>query len=125
MRRYLGLALTLGTLVAAAGCGDSSATGLVVGGSGTLVVTVSSGTTPTYVWSGGQARRLTVTQNGGGMFWDIEALNANGFAPPVTHGVVPNTARENSNEVPLVQGTDYRVSVTLVDGTEGTRVFRP
>ena len=125
MRRNLGLTLAVAAAIATAGCGDSAATGLVLGGSGTVVITVSSGTTPTYAWSGGAARRLTVTQSGGGMFWDISALNQSGFAPPVVHGVVPNSANEESNDVPLVQGTDYRVTVTLIDGSQGSRAFRP
>lgn len=126
MRGSLGVTLALAGALAAAGCGGSSPAGLAVSGSGNVVITVSSGITPTISWTGGNARRLTITQSsGGGVFWDIEALNAQGFTPPVVHGVVPNTARENSNDVQLTQGTDFRVNVSLVDGSEGTRVFRP
>ena len=126
MGRSLGLTLALAGTLAAAACGDAPVTGLVVGGNGTVVMTVSSGVTPTISWTGGNARRLTITQSsGGGVFWDIEALNATGFPPPVIHGIVPNTARENSADAQLTQGTDYRVNISLVDGTEGTRVFRP
>ncbi len=127
MRRFVRSFLTLAAIVAAAGCGGGSPTGLATGGSGTVTLTVSSGTTPTYTWSGGQARRLTVTQStGGGVFWNLEALNAQtGFPAPATHGVVPNGAREASADVQLVQGTDYRLTVTLVNGNEGTQVVRP
>jgi hypothetical protein len=126
MGRLLGFTLALFGLVTLAACGDGSATGLATGGSGTTAITVSSGTTPSISWTGGNARRLTITQaSGGGVFWDIEALNSTGFAAPVVHGVVPNQARENNADAALVGGTDYRVNVTLVNGTEGTRVFRP
>jgi hypothetical protein len=126
MGRSIGLSLALAALLVSVACGGEGATGLALGGSGTTVITVSSGTTPSISWSGGNARRLTITQaSGGGVFWDLEALNASGFVAPVLHGVVPNGARENSNDAALTGGTDYRVNITLVDGTEGTRVFRP
>jgi hypothetical protein len=126
MRRSLGLSFAVAVLVVLAACGGEGATGLALGGSGTTVITVSSGTTPSITWTGGNARRLTITRaSGGGTFWDLEALNASGFVAPVLHGVVPNGARESSNDVALTGGTDYRINITLVDGTEGTRVFRP
>jgi hypothetical protein len=127
MRKFVRSSVALAGLAAAVACGGGSPTGLATGGSGTVTLTISSGTTPTYSWSGGGARRLTVTQSsGGGVFWSIEALNSQtGFSPPATHGVVPNGAREMSADVQLVQGTDYRLNVTLIDGSEGTQVFRP
>ena len=126
MRRSLGLVFALATLASAAGCGDGSATGLVTGGSGSTTINVTSGVTPTITWTGGNARRLTITQStGGGVFWDIEALNPTGFTAPVVHGIVPNLARENSADQLLSQGTDYRITITLVDGSQGSRVFRP
>jgi hypothetical protein len=125
MGRSLG-SFALAAVLVLVACGGEGATGLALGGSGTTTITVSSGTTPTITWTGGNARRLTITQaSGGGVFWDLEALNATGFAAPVLHGVVPSLARENSADAALTGGTDYRVNITLVDGTEGTRVFRP
>jgi hypothetical protein len=126
MRRSFGLTLALVAILGVLGCGGTSPSGLAVSGSGTTVITVTQGVTPTISWTGGNARRLTITQSsGGGMFWDVEALNSSGFAGPVLHGVVPSSARESSGDVNLTQGTDYRVNVSLIDGTEGTRVFRP
>jgi hypothetical protein len=125
MRRSLGPIFAL-ALLALAACGGGSPTGLAVSGSGTTVISVTTGVTPTITWTGGNARRLTITQSsGGGIFWDIEALNSTGFTGPVLHGVVPSAARESSADVILTQGTDYRVNVSLVNGSEGTRVFRP
>ena len=125
MRRTLVPMLAL-AVVALSACGGGSPTGLAVSGNGTTVISVTSGVTPTITWTGGNARRLTITQSsGGGVFWDIEALNSAGFIAPVLHGVVPSSAREASADVILTQGTDYRVNVSLVNGTEGTRVFRP
>lgn len=111
----------------ASGCGDPGPTGLALGGSGGVTVTVSPGVTPTISWSGQNAARLSVTQsNGGGVFWDIAALSAqDGFGDPITFGVVPNTAREVTSSTLLTQGGSYSVHLTLVDGTSGTRVFSP
>ena len=126
MCRSFGLALGFAALLALVACGETSPTGLATSGSGQTVITVSSGITPSISWTGGNARRLTITQaSGGGVFWSIEALNSTGFAGPVVHGVVPTLARENTADAALTQGTDYRVNITLVNGTEGTRVFRP
>lgn len=125
MRRSLILTLAIGTLGAAA-CGDAAVTGLALGGTGNVVISVGSGTTPTLSWTGGNATRLTVTQSsGGGVHWDLQALDATGVPGPVVFGVVPNGAAENSQSVVLTAGTDYRVNLTLVDGSTGSRVFRP
>jgi hypothetical protein len=60
------------------------------------------------------------------VFWDLEALNTStGFAAPVSHGQVPNDARERSESVTLTAGTEYRVRVVRTDGVENSRVFRP
>ena len=127
MRRSFGLTLAFAGTLVAVGCGGSGPTGLATGGSGAAQITVTSGVTPNITWTGGAARRISVINAaGGGVFWDIEALNPQqGFTGPVTYGVVPNATRENSNDAPLTQGTDFRVNVTLVNGSEGTRVFRP
>ena len=120
----------LGTVLVLVACGDDTPTGLrgiaVVSGSGQVAITVSEGVTPTITWSGGNALRFTITQaDGGGVCWDIEALDsAVSFSAPVNFGLVPNTARERSDEVILTAGTNYCASVTLVDGTQGSRVFR-
>lgn len=126
MRRSLGSLVVLAGAVAAFGCGGSPVTGLAVGGNGNVVISVGSGTTPSISWTGGNATRLTITQSsGGGMAWDLQSLNSTGFVAPVTFGVVPSGAAENTADAPLIQGTDYRLNITVADGSTGTRIFRP
>jgi hypothetical protein len=127
MRRSFLLALTLCATGFAVGCGGSSVTGLLVGNSGNAVVTVGAGATPTISWSGSNAARLTVMPAAGGsVAWDVQALNAqSGFAAPVTYGVVPNAAGQINPAAALTSGTDYTVSVTLTNGTTGSKIFRP
>jgi hypothetical protein len=128
MRGALKLAVTLVLGLAATGCGDGTGpVGVALGGNGSTVITVTSGTTPNYAWTGGNARKFSVTAaSGGSVLWDLEALNASqGFAPPVTHGVVPNTSRELTASSPLLTGIDYTAHVTLIDGSTGIRTFRP
>ncbi|MSR35417.1 MAG: hypothetical protein EXR95_02065 [Gemmatimonadetes bacterium] len=127
MRRSLALTLALSATLLTLACGDGSPSGLATGGSGNVVIAVTSVVTPTFSWTGGNARRLTVTSSSGaGIYWDVETLNATtGFRSPAVHGVVTSGARENSPDVQLIQGTDFRLNVTIVDGSEGTRVFRP
>ncbi len=101
----------LATVLVLVACGDDTPTGLlgiaVVSGIGQVAITVSEDVTPTITWSGGNALRFTITQaDGGGVCWDIEALDsAVGFSAPVNFGLVPNTARERSDEVILTAGT--------------------
>jgi hypothetical protein len=129
MRGALKFALTLALGLTATGCGDGvGPVGQAVGGGNTTVtVVVSSGTTPSYAWTGGNARKFSVTTvSGGSVIWDLEALNiSQGFPAPVTHGVVPNTARELTASAPLLTGVDYMVHVTLIDGSNGVRTFKP
>jgi len=120
----------LATVLVLVARGDDTPTGLrgiaVVNSSGQVAITVSEGVTPTITWSGSNALRFTITQaDGGGVCWDIGALDsAVGFSAPGNFGLVPNTARARSDEVILTAGTNYCASVTLVDGTQGSRVFR-
>jgi hypothetical protein len=129
--RRLGFILGLTTVLVFLGCGDDLGTGLrgiaVVSGTGPLAISVSTGVNPTISWTGANAQRLTITAaSGGGVFWDLEALNTStGFAAPVSHGQVPNDARERSESVTLTAGTEYRVRVVRTDGVENSRVFRP
>ena len=128
--RRLGFIIGLTTVLVFVGCGDDTPTGLrgiaVTSGSGPLAISVSTGVNPTISWTGANAQRITINAaSGGGVFWDLEALNSTGFAAPVSHGQTPNDARERSDAVQLTAGTDYRVRVVRVDGVENSLVFRP
>jgi len=129
--RRLGFIIGLTTVLVFVGCGDDIPTGLrgiaVVSGNGQLAVTVSPGVAPTYAWTGGNAQRVTVTEaSGGQVMWDLQATNQDtGFNAPVSHGVLPNDARETSAATILTAGADYRVRVVRVDGVENSRVFTP
>jgi hypothetical protein len=94
-------------------------------GGGEMLLTVSNSTTPTYSWSGGRASSLSVRANTGETFWQIEALDANGFFPPVQHGVVPTGARVVIPSRPLVPGALHTAIVLGVSGGSGTRSFTP
>ena len=127
MRRSLALTLALCGTLAAAACDGGAVSGLAVGGNGNVVVSVGAGSTPTISWTGGNATQLAITQStGGGVFWDVHTLTTQGgFAPPVTFGVVPPGGAQSAPSTALATGTDYRVTVTTLDGSTGTRVFRP
>jgi hypothetical protein len=124
--------------LAAAGCGDdttgtvfqvpttggSGPRGIVTGGG--ISVTVGSGTTPTYSWTGGPARSLAVRSSTGETMWQIESIDLNaGFASPVQHGVAPSSARVVSQPRALAPGVLHTATVTVVTGGSGTRSFTP
>ena len=129
--RRLGFIVGLTTVLVLVGCGDDNLTGLrgiaVISGNGQLAVSVSEGIAPTIAWTGGNAQRIPIAPaSGGGVSWDLEALDSGvGFAAPVSFGVLPNDARERNEAVLLTAGTSYRVRVVRVDGVENSRVFQP
>jgi hypothetical protein len=123
---------------AAAGCGDN-ATGtafqlVTPGGSGSrgnvtsssVSLTVGSGTTPSYSWTGGAARSLAVRSSTGEVLWHIESLDLNsGFSSPVQHGAAPSGTRTVSPARGLATGVLHTATVTVVGGGTGTRSFTP
>ncbi len=120
--RIWGAALMLGATL---GCGGGSPV-QVVGGGNALSVSVGSGTTPGYSWSGGRARSLTVQSSSGEVFWRIEATNLQeGFASPVQHGGTPAGARAAVAARTLQPGVVHTATVVAVDGTQGLRTFTP
>jgi hypothetical protein len=120
----------LSALVAASvasGACDRGGTPLqVIGGGSDVTITVGGGTTPSYSWSGGRARSLTVQSSSGEVFWQVETLSLQeGFASPVQHGVTPAGARTQTAARTLQPGTLHTATVVGVDGTQGTRTFTP
>jgi hypothetical protein len=112
--------------VSGTGCEGGSNPIQVVGGGSGLVVVVGSGTTPSYAWSGGRARSLTVQASSGEVFWQVEALDLQqGFSSPAQHGITPVGAREVTPSRPLQPGVVFTATVVGVDGTQGFRTFTP
>jgi hypothetical protein len=112
-------------LCAALGCQGGSPVQLVGGGT-SITVSVGTGTTPSYSWSGGRARSLTVQSTSGEVFWQIEAINLQqGFASPVQHAGAPAGARVVVAPRTLQPGVVHTATVVGVDGTQGVRTFTP
>ena len=87
---------------------------------------VTSGTTPTYSWTGGAARALAVRSSTGELAWQIEALDFGaGFLSPVTHGVVPSRAREVAQARRLISGVEHILTVVSVLGETESLSFTP
>jgi hypothetical protein len=119
------------TVVAAAclvalGCEDGGNPVQVIGGGAGVLVVVGNGSTPSYSWSGGRARSLSVQSSSGEVFWQVEALSLQeGFAPPAQHGITPVGARVVTPARALQPGIVHNATVVTVDGTQGTRTFTP
>jgi hypothetical protein len=112
-------------LHAAFGCSGGSPV-QVIGGGNAITVSVGTGTTPSYSWSGERARSLTVQSTSGEVFWQIEALNLQqGFASPVQHASVPAGARVVVSPRTLQPGVVHTATVVGVDGAQGSRTFTP
>ena len=112
--------------LATVGCEDGGNPVQVIGGGGGLLVVVGNGSTPSYAWTGGRARTLTVQSSSGEVFWQVEALNlSEGFASPAQHGVTPVGARVVTTARLLQPGVVHTATVVSVDGSQGTRTFTP
>jgi hypothetical protein len=123
-RRWMGVVVAV--LTAACSGGGGGLVQVTSGTSGNAQVTVSSGSTPTYTWSGGPARALVVQSGSGEVFYQIEALDITaGFNSPVAHGATPVGARLVTAGRVLAPGTVHTASVTTVSGTTATRSFTP
>lgn len=121
---------TLAAALVAGGCSDVIVpTGC--GGSSFVVspTLAPERTRPRYSWDAGPAFELRVWRASDPIFaaWRIAADDADtGFASPVDHGTVPDGATFiDGDEATLSSGVRYCVTVTLVDGQEGTAEFQP
>ena len=102
------------TAVLAAGCGDDDAAGPdgLAPCTGTVTVSVSAGTTPTFSWAPACAAYGLIVEEGASDRWFLRATGAAGIAPGVRYGTVPAGASEDGEAaVPLVAGRTYDVSV--------------
>lgn len=115
----------------AGGCSDVIVP-TACGGSFAFVVTPTlqpDRTRPRYSWQAGPAFELRVSRAADPIFaaWRIAADDADtGFDSPVDHGTVPDGATfVGGDETTLSSGVRYCVTVTLLDGQEGTVEFQP
>ena len=114
-----------------AGCGDSTGPGGAPC-TGSVDVTVSSGTTPTISWTPNCRLWLVGVEADDGDVWVIASPGRNGISPGVRYGVVPRGAMSDGPAVPLIAGQTYNVFVGRHTGPDdddgvlaGVRTFTP
>ena len=127
---FFSMALSNISVWVGSGEGDSGdgGDGGDIGPGGQIEINVSEGLTPTFSWTGGNARMLTVMSSGeaGANMWGIMTIAPSDFASPVTYGEVPSGAIEVFPLKPLVAGTTYQVMIMGVqEGTIGAKEFTP
>ena len=96
--------------------------------SNSLTVSVSSGTTPTYSWTGGGAAIVSVirTSQPAVQSWGLVSVTF-AITSPVTHGTVPNiqaVVESSESEKVLTPGVEYLVTVDREIGP-ASAVFIP
>ena len=115
MYRFRALAVAVALVVIVSlGCGDiSNTTGSGSSGSA-FTVTVGSGTTLTYTWSAGDAFSVTVVRTSAATapVWRIASPGSELISSAVT-------------ETPLTAGTQYRVTISRLNGDTGFIEFTP
>lgn len=121
--RRLGTLLLAATLLVS--CKDSTGNN----GGSRLDIGVTAGTRPTYTWEGtGHSLSVVRTADPGTIVWGVAGTPpiSEGVMSPVTHGTVPGgTIRTVNTEPVLTAGVQYRVTVTLHNGTNGWKDFTP
>ena len=135
MRTSTILGAALMTLTLTTGCGDGVQTplGLVVdrppgqNGMALQVSDRSGSASPTYLWSGENARRLTVRRvSTGDVYWDVRATDVEaGFGSPVEHGIQPIGASIAVSDRLLIADEPFAVEVQGVNGGTGRLEFTP
>ena len=109
------------------GCGGDDGPTAPNAQNGDFAVTVSSGTTPQYSWSGGGAFSVSVVRTAapGTIVWGVaDPINKN-LPSPVTHGNRGAGVESATTEKVLTAGVEYRVSVTMANGKTGWKSFKP
>ncbi len=106
---------------------------------GTITITVGSGTTPQYSWTGGGVAYVAVSHiyDRSNPVWSIVSMSDMGIftnliTSPVRHGTVPAGFAETANTAPvLTAGVEYEVLVTRFQSgstrieAQGTKTFIP
>lgn len=116
------------------GCDDSDDGGTLGGGSGgspSITISVSGGTTPQYTWSDGDVFSLSVvrTSDPTTIVWGLATPGSDGVVSGATHGTTPTgvvpTVLPGDEEPTLTPGVEYRVSASRTDSTFGFTDFTP
>ena len=122
--RYAGTLVLLTVLTA---CADELISGPGNIG-GDFEVDAGPGIQPAYAWSAGPAFTIVVVRTAEPtvVVWRVADPNNNDIRSPLTHGTTPaGTFETVSRERTLTRGIEYRVTVTLPDGRNGFREFKP
>lgn len=133
MYRFRALAVAVALVVIVSlGCGDSSNTTGSGSSGSAFTVTVGSGTTPTYTWSAGDGFSVTVVRTSAATapVWGIASPGSELISSAVTHGTVPTVSGglitvTAVTETPLTAGTQYRVTISRLNGDTGFIEFTP
>ena len=120
------LAALAATVTVACGPHGSGSTGP---GGDTVTVFASTGTTPSYTWSGPTAVTIDVARASSPSVavWEISSPMSRNIPSGTQHGAPPPPgAQITANTEPvLTAGIKYRVTVALIDGTSGSVDFTP
>lgn len=115
-----------------AGCSNDDSNPTNPGtGSNAIAITVGTGTSPQYSWSGGNVYSISIvrTSNPNTIVWGLASPGQNAIASPVKHGTGASMTsmiiETGTAERVLTAGVQYRVSVTRLDGTTGWKEFTP
>jgi hypothetical protein len=95
---------------------------------GTIAITVDTGATPHYSWSGGPVYALGVARasSPNALVWGIVTAGGDSIGTGVMHGQVPaGVARVANVEPVLTPGIAYRVTISRIGGAYGYREFTP
>jgi hypothetical protein len=95
---------------------------------GTIAISVDTGATPLYGWTGGPVNALGIARasSPNALVWGIVTAGGDSILTGVTHGQVPAGAVRLANAEPaLTPGVAYRITVSRVGGSYGYRVFVP
>jgi len=90
---------------------------------GSISITVGSGMTPEFSWSGGGVTSITVNLKGSAdIYWSITTPMADNISSPVTYGTTPSGAVQVANTA-LESGKSYTVTAVRTNGDNGWKEF--
>ena len=78
---------------------------------GSVTVTVTSGTTPTFSWTPACSVVALIVEQGANDHWNVLANGDPGFGPNVVYGTRPAGSTQVGATTPLQAGTSYTVTL--------------